>query len=392
MTATHALEAGGTLDAALLETMAIPVDVVTGTPLWRVFYGWLASGECLLGISIQHAIADGVAVLEVNRTLVELFTAAEGRPSSSPPSSEVVALLSPPVLHPPIEALITVAPSSLALVGVAYRELLLPRLPSLLRTILPSPPLKWAGALPAVAPHPRAKRHRTLAVGPERLTDLLALCRKHDVSLTSFLHAAIARSLRPETAGRPFESETNVNARRLFTAEQAATVPSGTGTSVGVVYATSPATAPTGTDAAAALWAEARAHFATMRRPAAFADSVKVWGMLAYVPDKPAPNGWDDFFAAKLVAPKSAAFELSNLGSTTFSCPTTRSVGAAAGQSGWLLSRAVFSQPPQPTSPVCLFSVLSCETGMEIAVGWEAGVAEVDRVLDRLEDVLEMVE
>lgn len=387
--AIHDLVAGGTLDDALLETIAIPIDVAGGTtPLWRVFHGWLASGEAIIGLAINHTIADGMAVLEVSRTLVKLFTAAK-TVAASPLSEGSEALIteptSPQALHPPIEALVNVAPSSLALVDVMYRELLLPRLPSLIRTWLPSPPVKWAGASTKDAPHPRAKRHRTLAVEPKRVKALLATCRAHGVSLTSLLHAAIAAALRPEVNGLPFESTTNVNARRLFAPDQAAAIPPGTGTYVGVVYRTCPAVVPTGSDA---LWAEARTHYDMMRRPAAFSDSVKVWGMLAYVPDKPAPNGWDAFFAKKLLGPKSDAFELSNIGSTTFGCPTTR---AEAGKDGWILSRAIFSQPPQPTSPVGLFSVLSCETGMEIAVGWEAGVAEVDRVLDRLEDVLATV-
>jgi hypothetical protein len=387
--ATHALVGGRSLDDAFLEAMAIPVDVLGSAPLWRVFYGWLGSGECLVGILAHHSFADGAAVLEFSRTLVELLTTAGKKDAPSlanvqPPSSAS----SSTDFHPPIEDLVDVRPSSLSLVGVMYRELLLPRLPSVVRAVLPSPPTKWAGAPPSVAPYPRERCHRTLAVSPERVASLLTACRKNGISLTSLLHGAIAVALRPETAGLPFESTTNVNARRLFTTEQAAGIPFGTGTYVGVVYATSPATAPTGADEVDALWTEARTHYATMRRPTAFANSVKVWGMLAYVPDQPAPNGWEEFFRSKLLGAKSEAFELSNLGSTTFACSTTRE---GAGPTGWVLKRAIFSQPPQPTSPVGLFSVLSSDVGMEIAVGWEAGIAEVDRVLDRLEQVLATV-
>lgn len=367
------------VDSALEEVMGIELDVHDVKPLWRVFVARLRAGnDILVGVVGHHALFDGSAILAVGRTLVASL--AQSLPGTPTPVEVVLPATPAPVLHPALEQLVAVAPSTLALVRTIVNELVIPRLPALVRSFLPAPPLMWAGS--NESPRPRGRHHRTLSVPPARVDALLAACRAQGVTITSFLHAALAAAIRPLADGLPFESVTNVDARRLF-AERG---PAGAGSYVGVVYATVLGSTTL------AVWEEARAHHARMRAPGALRGSVRDWGMLAYVPDK-ADDDWPAFFRAKVAGPKTAAFELSNLGRAAFGAsPGTPDVVVASAEHGWPLKRAIFSQTPLPMSAVAVFSVLSCETGMEIAVGWEDGVADVESVLPALAQLLATAE
>lgn len=360
---------GRTVDDALVEAMAVQLDVHDEqAPLWRVLYAMLDQGDVLIGFLGQHSLFDGSAALAIARTLFNSLP-------DSRTESTAGSVVCPPsaTLPPSLESLVNVAPSTLTLLGTVFKELLLPQLSTFVQSFFPSPPTFWVGG--STCNPPRSKHHRSLHTTPDQVEALVKVCRERETTVTSFLHSAIALSIRPLTNGQPLESNTAVNARPFLSQP----VPAYAGSYVGSIISF-----PSNADS---VWEGARVHHAALKAPGAIERSTKVWGMLAYVPEEEDENGWVKFFERKMAKRREGSFEVSNLGRTSLSIPTTFSSSSEDGV--WQLKRTIFTQNPPPTSAALVFSVLTSQAGMDVALSWEDGVlvdpaADGDGVLARL--------
>jgi hypothetical protein len=405
----------GELDPVLESAFALGLywkegGEVEGRPLWKVRYGRVKeeTQEKLVVIFVgHHALFDGRSGWNVARTLFESLSTPASSPGLSTNPTQLILPSPPPPFDPTIESLVSVAPLKSTLLSEIYTSILLPKLPSFIRSYLPSPPpLPWTGKSTPL--HPKIRKQKSLLLAPSMLSKLLIICRQEKTSLTSFLHAAITFALIPLSGGLDISDTIPLDARSLLPPSSTCMNCTGAITST---YSASPSPSSAGDSDRAltcSLWDEARRHTALLRAPSALADSVRIWGMLSYIPSSsssssfssassnpPPATAWETYFLPKLTQPRNGSFEISNMGVLPFSpSPSPPPFPISAQDEGGLkLEQVVFTQPHQEMGPALVFSLASMPAlGLTISVSWKEGVVsqeEVDAVLRSIESSIE---
>lgn len=246
-------------------------------------------------------------------------------------------------------------PGYFYLLKTIWKELLIPKLPTILANTLKQTPC-WPGLAPSRDYIRPSYKH--ISLDAPQVSRLKALGRQNQVkSLHPILAMAANLTLWQTFAAAEIACDSPISVR-----DSALGHPTISGNYVANVESRISCTE----DGNEQFWERARDFSAwlssdTGRRQAKFA-----MGMLAYVPDgendvppdSPSPTGWETFLLDKMTRAPSSSLEVSNLGYTELP-PQASSI--------------VFAQTPSPFIAPVLINALGHPGGLELVVCWREG-------------------
>ncbi|KAL1406468.1 hypothetical protein Q8F55_008167 [Vanrija albida] len=374
-------DADDELDAAITQELYRfeRADLWAG-PLWSVRLLTAASGRVYLVLSTMHTIIDG-------RGTQLLLLALAGQPEQLPTEAWNDTKRA--------DDTINIKPSLGFLLPVAWRELVFPKLPGILQSVLSYTPLRGTSPVwplvEAAADAPKKPSPidcqsvtRFVSLEPALLTALKDKGKAAGVMtlhplLEAAVFAAMWATLGPADASETFWVE--VSTPRSERSEAL-----GHGFCMGNYVSSQPFTS--GLKPADKYWDLARAVSAFNKSESGITSGRMQMGLLLHVPDpEPAPTaehpdrkitGWETFFTTKArgANPYTSSACLSNLGFTELP-PGAESVGWA--QSADALSSALS------------ISAIGSAGGLRVATSWKEGAIVDEKTLLALHDVFERV-
>ncbi|KZT59655.1 hypothetical protein CALCODRAFT_181917 [Calocera cornea HHB12733] len=324
-------------------------------------------------VYVHHALADGVAVCGVARTLVLLL------------NNPQLALQVPQGGIPlPLDARVSTAPSALALASAAFTAFIHPHLPRFLTALYAPRTQPYMGATPP-PPLPRRSLHTILQIPPAQLAKLLALGRENGLTFTALLHTLMWCAMSPLVDPATQHLYTSVPASLLPLMYPSGPAPIG-GCYVAPIQTRGPPAALPAT--LAQFLAQAKPYMAHLKDPRVVLRGAQAWGlagMLSY-------EGMIGYLRKQFVSGTGRnSFAISNLRTVAFSAEQVRA--------GWVPTRGVFTQPMLGSSATLLADVISvsvegregdaAQEGCTVVFCWEKDVLseeEAEGIIGRTRD------
>lgn len=358
---------------------------MTSTPLWKI-YIYRQTSRLSVGLSIHHCLADGKRasnlfelMLSSNQDFI-LKLPSLSRFKKVPEASEVYFDL---------------RPSWKVLIAVVYKALVVPNLPTFLKSRLEDEPFWPFKALKTPA-FCKPKLILLQLTDEKFLLDLKEVIQKMGVkTIHPVIHSAILVGISASEEKKEdlsIKSDTPVNLR---TPEN------------GLIfgnYVSNFSWKDEDINPNSNFWEMTRDYDQHLNSKEGRAISKSVAGMLAYIPDQEKvdsertdkePTQWESFFwkeCIKTPNPFSGSFSLSNLGALN---PSSR-----IGETNLRLGQVAFCQTPSTFSSALFFDVCGIKQedgvggGLSISVGWRDGALEnsqVEEIARRVESTLQKV-
>ena len=169
---THGPDDDSSIAQVLMAQLAQTFELGTATPLWRLI---VVSGRTVV-FAFHHVIGDGQSGLAFQSVLLTVLNGSSK--SLAPPENKVV-ISATPVLVPPVE--------SLTDVSVSFRGFWSTIFDTFVPHSLTKGATAWTGN-PVVRTPNIETVVRCWEIEAPQARELLALCRKHDTTLTGYLH------------------------------------------------------------------------------------------------------------------------------------------------------------------------------------------------------------
>ena len=309
----------------------------------------------------HHVIGDGLSGAAFHRSLLgELEKVEQG---SLGPQGALQTIDIPASTHliEPIERLVALPLSWNFLVIKLFQEYAP-------RWLIGAPPPLWTGLpVQTLDECPFRSRVQIVTIQANELTGLLSEGKKHNVTLTSLLTAAIVSSLAdalptassfnglvPYTLRRATGTSMDEMVNQITTIETTFTADNLNRIRKG----------STPRERVALLWSTAAHFHAQMQDELARCPHDNVVGLLPYVSDH------IEYYRKKIGKPREASFELSNLG--VFS-PSQDSLLPGR----WRLENMIFTQGAQPVGPAFSVNCASVAGGpLMLAITWQESVVD----------------
>ncbi|KZO96193.1 hypothetical protein CALVIDRAFT_555275 [Calocera viscosa TUFC12733] len=329
-------------------------------------------------VYIHHALADGVAVCGVARTLVLLLN----DPALSLPTPQGGLPL-------PLDARVNIKPSLSALGSAVFTAYVHPRLPALLTSLYEPRTTPWTGAA-LMPPLPRRSLHKIVQLPPAQLSQLLHLGRKNGVTFTALLHTLMWSAVSPLVNAETQHLYTSVPASLLPLMYPSPSQPAPVGGCyVSPIHYHGPPSPPSET--LDEFLARCKVYAKHLKDPSVLVSGVQAWGlvgMLSY-------EGIIRYLRKRFVSGEGRnSYSISNLRNVAFSAEQVRG--------GWIPERAVFTQPMLGSSATLLADVVSVSVegregegqGCTVVFCWEEGVLteqEAEGIVQRTREGWEWV-
>jgi len=318
-----------------------------------------------IALVYSHAIGDGLSGLAFHRTLLQELIKA---PQLNQQAKDHLKAIDIPVdtkMIEPVEKLTPLPLSKLFLIKQVANEYLP-------RWLIGGPPPIWAGLpIQNLVECPYRSRIRIVYIESAELNWLLEESRKHGVTLTSLLTAAIVFALALAVVdASSFIGDTPYTLRRVTgtSMEEMVNETSTLQTTYATKLLDRIRNAPNSTEHVEGFWDTAQFFHAQMQDEIARCPKDNLVGLLPYLLNHV------QYYQKKFGRARETSWELSNVGVfKTTALPK-----------GWKLERMIFSQGAQPVGAAFSINSVSVSGGpLNITITWQDSVVE-ERVIDAL--------
>ncbi|KAI4243024.1 MAG: hypothetical protein L6R40_003715 [Gallowayella cf. fulva] len=336
-------------------------------PLWKLVvmreqHGSSMDSTLHLAFVYHHVIGDGLSGAAFHRSLIHQLANNNRTSHDGQVTSTAVTISSALSLPEPIERLVSLPLSWPFLAKHAFQEYAPPWL-------IGAPSPLWA-ALPAKAPDecPLRSRVRLVNISADEVQHLLKESKKHGVTLTSLLTAAIVFALAdnvPEASR--FLGITPYTLRRVTrtSMDEMVNQSSAFETDYPAEILDRIRRIPNATERVKTLWDTAGYFYTQMQRELAKCPRDNLMGLLPYVSDYIA------FYSKKFGRAREATFEVSNLGVVETSLKPL--------PQNWRLENMTFTQGAQPVGSALTVNCVSVQDGpLSVAITWQDSIVHED--------------
>ncbi|TVY13681.1 putative alcohol acetyltransferase FCK4 [Lachnellula arida] len=340
-------------------------------PPWKVIivqsHALSSQGSAFDAIfAFHHALADGLSGVVFHRSFLEALNSSEGDKLTSRILKVPESISLPPAMEKSIDFKISWPFLLLQLWNEVRPRWLFPN---------PSPP--WT-ALPCSAANIQnyKSRVRILAIEPELVPKILAVCREQKATITGLLHGLIVTSLTahvPEATS--FASGTPFSLRHLTglspTKEMGVQVAAHTSNYTPEIISRI-RSSRTPEHVTSEIWIIARNFRTGMAAELAALPNDNLVGLIPYV------SNMHNMFRSKIGQPRADTYELSNVGNMT-----NEKV-----EGDWKIERALFTQSGMGTGSPVSFNVASVSGGpLCVTATWLQGDIDEELVDKLVKDV-----